>query len=640
MKFESFISKILAYNPKANVKLIKKAYEFAREAHKGQKRISGKEYFSHPSAVAKILIEMKADSATIAAALLHDTVEDTTIKIDDIKKLFGDEVANLVEGLTKIDKVHFESKEEYTVENIRKVLIATGKDIRVILIKLADRLHNMKTLDKIRKDKQVRIAKETLEIYAPIAHKLGIYKLKGELEDLSLRYLMPEIYRELAKNVKEKRRDREANTKEIITIVKQKLREHGIHAKVEGRAKYFYSIYKKMQKKNVTFDEIYDLIAIRIITKTIPECYSSLGIVHELWKPIPHRFKDYISVPKSNGYQSLHTSVLDRKGRRIEIQIRTEEMHQLAEEGIAAHWRYHGTERDKSFDKKIEWLKQLLEWRASSSDVKEFIEDLKVDLFQDEVVVFTPKGDPISLPMNSTVIDFAYAVHSNIGDHCSKALVNNKIVPLDYIVESGDIIKIITNSNAHPSRQWLKSVKTTKARSKIRQYLNIKSEADPKAWKKKDDDAKGDDLKDKNIMDLIELPEGTSAQISGCCNITVHEKVIGLIKKGGKMAIHNEKCPNIHSVHEEKRIKLKWKKLNCENIYIIRIVVEDRVGTLANILTTIARYKLNIKSINTRSKKTNVINTIHCIIPDPEIIPSLISSIKKIRFVVECDVVK
>ncbi|MCX8147580.1 MAG: RelA/SpoT family protein, partial [Candidatus Woesearchaeota archaeon] len=407
-EIDDFINSILEYNPRADVKLIRKAYEFAEKAHKGHKRESGEPFFVHPVETARILMKLRADSATICAALLHDCVEEGCTTLDNIKREFGEEVAMLVEGVTKITGVQFESKEEYKAENLRKMLLATAKDIRVMLIKLADRLHNMRTLKYFREDKQKRIAKETLEIYAPIAHKLGMNSIKGELEDLSLKYLDPEAYQMLRKKIASKRKEREEKTKEFIRQIKNALKERGIEATVEGRAKYFYSIYQKMKKENKDFNEIYDLIAIRIITNTIPECYAALGIVHELFTPIPGKFKDYISIPKPNGYQSLHTSVIGGHGKIIEVQIRTWEMHHIAEEGVAAHWRYKGEEKDKKFDRRIRWLRQLLDWKMESSPAREFIENLKIDLFGNEIIVFTPKGDPISLPEGSTPVDFAY----------------------------------------------------------------------------------------------------------------------------------------------------------------------------------------------------------------------------------------
>src|SRR3989338_8268549 len=551
MKLTELIQEVLAYNPKADINLIRKAYVLAEKAHKGQKREGGEEYFSHPIEVARILVNLKADSATISAALLHDTVEDTNISIDKVRELFGDEIAELVEGLTKFNKIQFETREDYSYENLRKILLATAKDIRVMLIKLADRLHNMRTLKYVAVDKQKRIAKETIEIYAPIAHKLGMWRVKGELEDLSLRFLEPDVYKFLRNKISEKREEREKHTAEIIKEIKKQLSAKEIESEISGRAKYFFSIYKKMKEKNVGFNEIYDLIAVRIILKNIPECYAALGMIHDLYKPIPHRFKDYISVPKSNGYQSLHTTVITDKGKILEFQIRTKEMHFTAEDGIAAHWRYKGTERDKMFDKKISWLKQLLEWRNLASTSSEFIETLKIDLFEDEIVVFTPKGDPISLPKESTPVDFAYMVHSNIGDYCSKAMVNNKIVPLDASLESGDIVKIITNKGAKPSRQWLKFVKTNKARSKIKANLKMEIETVEKD--------EGEEIMPANIAKAIQIVgKKAPLKISKCCHPSLHDPIVGFYTKDKKITIHKKTCPNIHALDKNKEVPVLW----------------------------------------------------------------------------------
>ncbi|MFH1439972.1 MAG: bifunctional (p)ppGpp synthetase/guanosine-3',5'-bis(diphosphate) 3'-pyrophosphohydrolase [Candidatus Woesearchaeota archaeon] len=626
MRLSELIKTILRYNPKADVALIKKAYVLAEKAHKGQKRVGGEEYFSHPIEVANILLDLKADSATICAALLHDIVEDTSISIEKINSIFGSEIAGLVEGVTKIDKVHFDNKEDYTSENLRKILIATARDIRVMLIKLADRLHNMRTLKVLLKDKQKRVSKETLEIYAPIAHKLGMWRVKGELEDLSLRYIEPDVYRFLASKIAEKRNEREKHTQDLIRSIKKSLNDKNISADVSGRAKYFYSIYKKMKKKNVGFNEIYDLIAIRIITKTIPDCYAALGLIHDHNKPIPHRFKDYISVPKSNGYQSLHTTVITDSGKILEFQIRTEQMHHIAEDGVAAHWRYHGTERDKLFDKKISWLKQMLEWRNLASNSSEFIETLKIDLFEDEIVVFTPKGDPITLPGGSTPVDFAYMVHTNIGNHCSKALVNNKIVPLETAVDSGDIIEIIVNKNATPSRQWLKFVKTNKARSKIKSILNM-------------------DI-DQQKKDLSELPVDLSRRIqivgkkaplkiSKCCNPKLLDPIIGFYTKDKKITVHKKDCPNIYSLDKNKEVPVLWIEQRTSPVIKLNLSLEDKIGILANVLNLIATYGLNIKNVTTKPKKDSVVTTLSVEMNNTIALKDIINEIKKLDGVID-----
>ncbi len=628
MKLSDLVQEILAYNPKADVALIKKAYFLSEKAHKGQMREGGEEYFSHPIEVAQILIELKADSASICAALLHDIVEDTEVSLSKVKEIFGEEIARLVEGLTKISKIHFSDQKEYTTENIRKIMLATAKDIRVMLIKLADRLHNMRTLKALAKDRQLKIAKETLEIYAPIAHKLGMWSMKGELEDLSLRYLEPEIYRFLANKIAEKREEREKHTAEILRQIKELLKQKNIRSRVSGRAKYFYSIYKKMKKKNIGFNEIYDLIAVRIITKTIPECYAALGIVHDLFKPIPHRFKDYISVPKSNGYQSLHTTVITDGGKILEFQIRTELMHHMAEDGIAAHWRYQGTERDRTFDKKISWLKQMLEWKNIASSSSEFVESLKIDLFEDEIVVFTPKGDPITLPNESTPVDFAYMVHSKIGDHCSKAMVNNKIVPLETKLESGDIVEIIVNKAAKPSRHWLHFVKTNKARSKIKALLNITTA---------DAELTGEEEElPSEISNRIEiLGKKAPLKLSKCCNPKPSEPIVAFYTKDRKITIHKKGCPNIHALDTSKEVPVFWKEDRALPIVKLKVTLQDKVGTLAKVLTLIASHRLNIKHITTKPSKENALTTISVEVDNDLTLKDAINELKKLEEVME-----
>lgn len=634
---KELLNSVIEYNPKANLELIRKAYEFSKDAHKGQKRFGGEEYVTHPLGVATILVDLKADSASICAALLHDVLEDTGITNEKIEKEFGREIRTLVEGTTKIGKVHFKTKTDYTAENLRKILLATAKDVRVMLIKLADRLHNMRTLKERWPEKQKSIAKETMEIYAPIAHKLGVWKIKGELEDLSLRFLEPNVYKFLRAKIAEKREEREKDTEEIINYLKKKiLDERGISVEIYGRAKYFYSIYKKMKKKNIGFNEIYDLIAIRVITNTIPECYAVLGLVHDIYRPIPHRFKDYISVPKANGYQSLHTTVITNKGKILEIQIRTKKMHDEAEEGIAAHWRYQGTERDKMFDKKIAWLKQILEWRSLSKDANDFIETLKIDLFEDEIVVFTPKGDPIQLPTGSTPVDFAYMVHSSVGEHCSRALVNNKAVQLDSRLESGDIVEIVTNRKAMPSRQWLKFVKTSRARSKIKSLLNINID---------DTDRKEIENGSKiKHMPLCVSCEGKKRQIklSKCCKPGRSDQIIGFYTKDGKITVHKIECKNAASLSTMKTANVWWTDESSLESSLpgttLRITVKDKVGVLVQVLNVIARYKINIKNINTKPKKGCMINTIIFVNDMDASIKYLLKDIRRINGVIEVEV--
>jgi GTP pyrophosphokinase len=472
---EKIIERVKKYDQSEDdINLILKAYDYALKAHEGQYRNSGEPYIVHPVEVAMILADLELDVSTIASGLLHDVIEDTSISYEDIKNEFGQEIADLVDGVTKLGMIEYKSKVEQQAENMRKMLIAMAKDIRVIMIKLADRLHNMRTLKFLSEEKQKEKAQETLEIYAPIAHRLGMSMIKWELEDLSLRYLHPDEYYSLVEKVAKKRKEREESIKELIEKLKEKLNEIGIKADVDGRPKHFYSIYKKMKQQNKTFEQIYDLMAVRVIVNTVKDCYGTLGVVHTLWKPMPGRFKDYIAMPKPNMYQSLHTTVIGPKGEPFEIQIRTWDMHRTAEYGIAAHWKYkEGKSYEDEFDAKLSWLRQLLEWQRELKDAKEFMETLKIDLFTDEVYVFTPKGDVISLPAGSTPIDFAYSIHTEIGHRLNGAKVNGKIVPIDYELKNGDIVEILTTTNADrgPSRDWLQIVKSSQAKNKIRQWF-------------------------------------------------------------------------------------------------------------------------------------------------------------------------
>lgn len=471
--FVKLINKIISYNPGCDAALLKRAYTMAQKAHKGQLRESGEPYITHPLEVAHILANLELDCTTIIAGLLHDTVEDTNCTIDDIRAQFGDDTASLVDGVTKLDRIPYTTKEEQQAENLRKMFLAMAKDIRVILIKLADRLHNIHTLKYMPYDKQLEKARETLEIYAPLANRLGIAMVKGELEDVCLRYLHPDEYYDLVDKISKKRREREAFISQIMEEIKEKSKELGINIKIDGRPKHFYSIYRKMKEQNKTLDQIYDLFAVRAIVSSVKDCYAILGMVHELYKPLPGRFKDYIAMPKPNMYQSLHTTLIGHEGIPFEVQIRTWDMHRVAEVGIAAHWKYkEGTKGASEFDNKLIWLRQMLEWQKDARDANEFVETVKVDLFADEVFVFTPKGDVVNLPSGSTPIDFAYAIHSAVGNRMMGARVNGEIVKLGTILKNGDIVEVLTSASVHgPSRDWLKIVKSSQARNKIKQWF-------------------------------------------------------------------------------------------------------------------------------------------------------------------------
>jgi len=471
--FDGLIEKIQKYNPQADVALLKKAFTWACNAHKNQMRNSGEPYIVHPLEVANILADIELDTESIVAGLLHDVIEDTNVSFEEIKQEFGEEIANLVEGVTKLDNIKYTTREETQIENLRKMFLAMAKDIRVILIKLADRLHNMRTLKSMPPEKQLEKARETLEVYAPLAHRLGISKIKWELEDLSLKYLDSVAYYEIAEGINKKQKERLAYIESIIEVLQKKLAEINIKANISGRPKHFYSIFRKMYTQNKTLDEIYDLFAVRIIVDTVNDCYAVLGLVHELYKPMPGRFKDYIAMPKPNMYQSLHTTVIGTDGQPFEIQIRTWEMHQVAEYGVAAHWKYKEGKTSKTdLDQKLAWVRQLLEIQKDVTDTEEFMQTLKIDLFADEVFVFTPKGDVINLPSGATPVDFAFAIHSAVGYRMIGAKVNSKIVPLDYTLQNGDIVEILTSATTHgPSMDWLKIVKTSQARNKINAWF-------------------------------------------------------------------------------------------------------------------------------------------------------------------------
>jgi len=478
MRIEGILDRIHDYHPQADVEPLMRAYVFAAKAHKGQERVSGEPYLSHPLEVAGILAELRLDTGTVAAGLLHDVVEDTHSTLTEIKDLFGGEVATVVDGVTKLSRIPFSTREEAQAENIRKMILAMSKDIRVILVKLADRLHNMRTLDPLPEGKRRLIARETLDIYAPLAHRLGISWIKAELEDLALRHLDTQAYEELSTLIARKRKEREGDIAEAIRLLESKLAEVEIKAQITGRPKHFYSIYKKMREQKKAFDEIYDLTAVRVITSSLKDCYGTLGVIHTLWKPISHRFKDFIAVPKSNGYQSLHTTVIGPKGDPVEIQIRTKEMHRVAEEGIAAHWKYkEGKSGIDPADQSFVWLRQLMEWQRDLKDSKEFLETLRVDLFPDEVYVFTPRGDVRQFPKGATPIDFAFAIHTDVGLRCVGAKISGRLVPLRTELQNGDIVEIVTSPNHVPSKDWLKIVKTPRARSKIRQWIKNEERA-------------------------------------------------------------------------------------------------------------------------------------------------------------------
>ncbi len=472
-QFDVIVAKVHDYRPDDDLAVLRKAYQFCVDRHKGQERLSGEPYVSHPLQVVTILADMRLDPVCLVSGMLHDVVEDTPTSIEGLRREFGDDVARIVEGVTKISRIHFLSPEEQQAENFRKMLLAMVDDVRVVLVKLADRLHNMRTLDYLSGEKRQRIAHETLEIYAPIAHRLGMGKVRGELEDLAFKYLEPAAYAEVKNAVEKRRKVNEEFLHEVRRLVQAKMVEHGIPARIEGRIKRLYSIWQKLNRQHIAIEQVYDLLAIRIITDDVKNCYSALGVIHNTWRPVPGRIKDFIAIPRPNLYQSLHTSVIGPHGQPFEVQIRTEEMHRVAEEGIAAHWKYkdgHGATIQDA--ERFAWLRHLVEWQKEMRDPGDFLSTLKVDLYPQEVYTFTPRGKVIVLPRDASPIDFAYAIHTEIGNHCVGAKVNGRIVPLKSRLRNGDIVEITTQTSQKPSRDWLAHVKTSRARNKIKHWIN------------------------------------------------------------------------------------------------------------------------------------------------------------------------
>ncbi len=492
--------------------MVRKAYERAATAHNGQRRLSGEDYVNHPLEVAAILADLELDAETIAAALLHDTVEDTNLTAEEVRREFGPEVARLVDGVTKLGRISLRTDQQQQAENIRKMMVAMAEDLRVVLIKLADRLHNMRTLEPLAEAKRRKISRETLDIYAPLAHRLGIGQIKWELEDLAFRNLEPDAFEDVVGRIARKRADREALVSDLREILARELEKVGIQADITGRPKHIYSVWQKMTREAKDFSEIYDLSAIRVLVDSVRDCYGVLGVVHSLWKPMPGRFKDYVAMPKSNGYQSLHTTVITHTGEPIEIQIRTHDMHRVAEFGVAAHWTYKEGGKDASFDQKLSWLRSLLEWQNEVGDAESFLNTVKVDLFEDEVYVFTPRGDVINLPADSTPVDFAYRIHTEVGHHCIGAKANGRMVPLDYALQNGEIVEILTSKGPHgPSRDWLNFVKSASAKERIRKWF--------KSQRREENVAKGRDLLDKELhrmhrVTLGDLPEPKLLEIA------------------------------------------------------------------------------------------------------------------------------
>ncbi|RMI26752.1 MAG: bifunctional (p)ppGpp synthetase/guanosine-3',5'-bis(diphosphate) 3'-pyrophosphohydrolase [Calditrichaeota bacterium] len=673
--YEELINKIKRYNPNYNGELLERAYQFSLWAHRNQFRKSGEPYFEHCIYVALVLADMLMDSTTIAAGMLHDVIEDTEYTREDIEENFGPEIALLVDGVTKIAEISGRKNLSYETrqaETFRKMLLSMARDLRVIIIKLADRLHNMRTLHHVPVKSRQRIALETRDVYAPLAHRFGMAKIKSELEDLAFKYLDHKAYNELSNRLNQNRQEREAYIRKFIEPIRRELEEHGIRAEIYGRPKHLYSIHRKMQIRNKPFEEIYDLFAIRIIVRKVEECYYVLGLVHNRYTPVHDRFKDYIAMPKMNGYQSLHTTVVDDNGHLVEIQIRTQEMHRVAEMGIAAHWRYkeeqNGRIKRDPLDEQLDWIRQFLEEFTGSEtvDAKDFLESLKIDLYQDEVFVFSPKGDVYRLPRGATPVDFAFAVHTKVGLHCIGAKVNDRIVPLKYELNSGEVVEIITSANQHPRQDWLTFVKTSKARHHIRKYLReVQFEHSVKLgeeiiqkyferFKIKDIDAslaeaakklhfddpvnlkaaigRGDvsiekvvsavsgnrpqEERENLLKKLFQREKGHyPVQVQGMDNIMVHfgkccspvpgDDIIGYVTQGKGVTVHRTTCPNMLALvaNQDRTIQVDWTVETDEEFRVqLSILAEDRKHMIRDIAQAISNNNTNIIHLDIRSK--------------------------------------
>jgi GTP pyrophosphokinase len=697
------LERVRRIRPTADLELIEHAYHFADWAHSGQTRLSGEPYITHPWNVALIVADMGLDDPSIAAALLHDVVEDTEVEMATIVQEFGEEVARLVEGVTKLRRLQFHTFRQEQVENLRKVLVAMAQDVRVILIKLADRLHNLRTLDPLPEEKRKATALETLQIYAPIAHRLGIWRIKWELEDLAFKHLDPVAYRELARKVEKKRSERVHLIEKAIQQLQRALAEAGLEATVQGRPKHLWSIYQKMQREGVDIDRIYDLIALRVIVNTEAECYLALGVVHKLWAPLPGMFTDYIAKPKPNGYQSLHTKVVGPDGEIMEVQIRTWEMHRNAEYGIAAHWRYKevGDEPQRkpdALDQALAWLRELMEMNRDIRDASEFTRSVIGDLFRDQVFVFTPKGDVIDLPKGSTPIDFAYRIHTEIGHRCIGAKVNGKLVPLDYQLQTGDVVEIITSKHPKgPSPDWLRFVKTSLARNRIKRYLKEQSyaenlqrgrellaEALEKAGLslgevlesgKLDELAKAYQLQNANDLlaaigwgsvsvqsvvnklkppapkprvtvvnptEAVTLParKGTLLyRLAKCCTPVPNDPIVGYISRGRGIIVHRTDCRNIIRLQEaepERIVALDWGFPLSEPVTArLRVVAYDRIGLLSDVSNAISSKGVSIISNRSITKDGLAYFDLGIIVPDAKTLQSVIESIQRLTDVVQ-----
>ncbi len=670
--FEDIKKELVAQNREpAEIEEIEKAYLFAKRLHEGQYRISEEPYIIHPVEVAKILVGLKVDSHTLEAAFLHDILEDTDTQPEEIEKLFGKDVLSLVQGVTKLGKLQFKSKEERQAENFRRLFIAMAKDIRIVFLKLADRLHNMRTLNFMTPVKQQKIARETLDIFAPLANRLGIYKIKAELEDLSLRYLEPDKYFEIARLVSQTKADREATVKILIDKISADVKKAGINAQITGRAKHYYSIYSKMKRLNIAFHDLYDITAVRVIVDTEKECYEVLGLIHSQFKPIPGRFKDYIAMPKGNMYQSLHTSVIGPRSKPLEVQIRTWEMHEVAEYGIAAHWRYKEKGSQKAnnpTDMQFSWMRKLVEYDKDMSSAEDYVNSVKLDLFSDQVFAFTPNGDVFDLPVNATPVDFAYRIHSEVGNKTVGALINGRIAQLDTKLHNGDIVEILTSKTPAPRLDWLNFVVTKQASSKIKQWFkknnreehielgktNLEHELTKAVFDEYTKNGEfekvakqmnyltADDLfaalgygettvnkiinklkkpepqrqpentfhgvtKRKSEKDIIGL-EGLMYSIAKCCSPIPGEPIVGVVTRAKGVTVHRMDCPMLDNIEPERLMAINWSGDNINKTYntTIRIETAEKMGLLKDIIAAVSDNNTNINYANVKSKSGKV----------------------------------
>jgi guanosine-3',5'-bis(diphosphate) 3'-pyrophosphohydrolase len=707
IRINDIVDKVSDYVPDADLDIIERAYIYSARVHEGQVRLSGEPYLSHPLEVAGILADMKLDPESVAAGLLHDVIEDTPATPEEIKELFGPEVLHIVSGVSKLSSLSFGTSQARQAENIRKMFLAMADDIRVILIKLADRLHNMRTLQFHSADKRKKIAQETIDIYAPIAARLGIYWIKNELEESSFKFIQADEFARIEKLLSNSRTDREKYIEQVKGHIKKAMDAANLECEVLGRIKNIYSIYNKMISQNLPFEEIYDIIAFRIILKTVPQCYEALGLIHSLWKPIDHKFKDYIGRPKTNMYQSLHTTVIGPVGERIEIQIRTQEMDRVASSGIAAHWGYkEGKRVDENVSSKLAWIQNLVENQENFLDPGEFLENVRIDLFPDEVYVFSPRGEVKTLPRGATPVDFAYLIHTEVGNQCTGAKVNGRMVPLPHELKTGDIVEIVTSKNHHPSKDWLNFVKTVKARSKIRHWIKIQEkersltlgrEMCEKAFRKerlnfntlvksekmlqvveqfgfkavddlianvgygkitplqvlrkfapKVDDEEVDESIFNKLMGrvrkkkpkagvLVKGVDDILIKFGKCCQPVPGDPIVGYITRGFGVTVHRTNCVNALRMNPERQIEVAWSQQLSETYPVkIRIISQDRMGLLADLVGNISKMGANILNAKTDTRANKVVDSFFTIgVEDTTHLERILAAIKKVKQVQE-----